>query len=78
MITPIRSQSGLTVGAILPSPMVTYLCESTDVSNLPTTGIAYGSTAFCTDTGDKYVFDDTGWVQLPANLIISSEAVFGM
>ena len=37
-----------------------------DVSKLPTTGLAAGSTAFVLDTGDTYVFhgQTKTWVQL--------------
>lgn len=33
-----------------------FYLESTDVSSLPTTDIPVGSTAFCYDTGDVYIF----------------------
>ena len=33
-----------------------FYLESTDISDLPTTNVPVGSTAFCYDTGDVYVF----------------------
>lgn len=48
-----------------PIHLVEYACDSSEVSSLPTSGIADGSSALTTDTAEVYFFNEASstWIK---------------